>query len=152
MPLFSAYHEEPPRTSNTFDQPPQRSRSIFSRNRSNSPPASNRSSVTNGSSTRNGGLFGSLRSRSSDSSIEQTKRNMSRDPTIAAARMKVADAEAAERAADKALVEARSAVKSAREHIKVLENEVLEDARRAKAKQAEAKNVSKSAKGLGRHG
>jgi len=66
--------------------------------------------------------------------------------------MKVADAEAAERAADKALVEARSAVKSAREHIKVLENEVLEDARRAKAKQAEAKNVSKSAKGLGRHG
>ena len=153
MPLFSSHHEAPPQVNNTPDQSPQRNRSLFSRNRSASPPADTRSTTTNGSNTRSGGFFGSLRSRSSDSSLEQTtKRNISRDPSIAAARMKVADAESAERAADDALAQARSAVKAAREHVKILENEALEDARRAKAKQAEARNVSKSARSLGRHG
>jgi len=68
------------------------------------------------------------------------------------ARQKVADAETAEREADRALNEARESVREAREHVRLLEREAIEDARRAKAKQAEAKIVSKSARGLGRHG
>jgi len=74
------------------------------------------------------------------------------DPTITGARQKVSDAEAFEREADRALMQARGAVREAREHVRILEREALEEARRAKAKQAEAKNVSKSARGLGRHG
>jgi len=69
-----------------------------------------------------------------------------------AARQKVTDAEEAERQADRALIEARGMVKEAREHVKILEREALDDARRAKAKQAEAKIVSKAASSLGRHG
>ncbi|GLB37786.1 hypothetical protein LshimejAT787_0408370 [Lyophyllum shimeji] len=75
-----------------------------------------------------------------------------RDPTILAARQKVTDAEEAEKEADRALSQARNMVKEARGHVKILEQEAMEDARRAKAKQAEAKIVGKVAKGLGRHG
>lgn len=74
------------------------------------------------------------------------------DPSIVAARQKVTDAEAAEREADQALVQARNKVKEAKRHVEVLEREALEDAHRAKMKQAEAKIVRKSAKALGRHG
>jgi len=78
--------------------------------------------------------------------------SLKNDPTILAARQKVAEAEASEREADRALGQARLAVREAHEHVKMLEREALEDARRAKLKQAEAKTVSKSARGLGRHG
>ncbi|KAH8691458.1 hypothetical protein BGW36DRAFT_388367 [Talaromyces proteolyticus] len=74
------------------------------------------------------------------------------DPTIAAAREQVNLAEGAERAADKALVAARQAVKDAREHVKRLEKEAAEEARLAKIKQDQAASISKRAKPLGRHG
>jgi len=79
-------------------------------------------------------------------------RDRHQDSTILAARQKVTDAEDAEKDADRALIQARSMVREAREHVDILEREAREDAKRAKAKQAEAKVVSKSARGLGRHG
>ncbi|KAJ3525855.1 hypothetical protein NM688_g8341 [Phlebia brevispora] len=68
--------------------------------------------------------------------------DLKNDPSIRAARQKVSDAEAYEREADRALGQARLAVREAREHVRMLEQEVLEEARRAKAKQAEAKTSS----------
>jgi len=76
--------------------------------------------------------------------------NIQNDPTIRRARKKVADAEKAERQADIALNEARERVREAQEHIQLLEQEAAEGAKLAKAKQAQSKIVSKSAKGLGR--
>lgn len=61
------------------------------------------------------------------------------------------NAEARERDADKALAQARAAVKDAREHIKKLEKEAAEEARLAKIKQQEAKSISKRGHTLGRH-
>ncbi|TFK25203.1 hypothetical protein FA15DRAFT_668736 [Coprinopsis marcescibilis] len=78
--------------------------------------------------------------------------DLDQDPGIVSARQKVADAEFAEREADRALLQARQTVREAYERVKQLEHEAIEDARRAKAKQAEAKVIHKSAKGLGRHG
>ncbi|KAI5889176.1 uncharacterized protein SCHCODRAFT_02361211 [Schizophyllum commune H4-8] len=157
MPLFKSSHPEPQPAS-----PTGRKGSMFSRNRSASPVRSHNTSTSNGHSS--GGLFSShRRSTSSDRSSASVSRsrstggglfssNRGSDPTIASARRKVADAETAERDADRALMQARQAVKDARDHVKFLEQEAAEDARRAKAKQAEAKVINKSAKHLGRHG
>jgi hypothetical protein len=49
------------------------------------------------------------------------------DPSIVSARKKVIDAESAEKAADHALSAARGKAREAREHVKVLEREVLEE-------------------------
>lgn len=49
------------------------------------------------------------------------------DPSIVQAKQRVADAEAAERNADRALVQARAAVREAREDIKRLEREAAEE-------------------------
>ncbi|KAL1746549.1 hypothetical protein HDZ31DRAFT_62104 [Schizophyllum fasciatum] len=157
MPLFKSSHPEPEPAS-----PPGRKGSMFSRNRSASPVRSHNTSTSNGHS---GGLFSSRRrsTSSSDRSSADVSRSRSTggglfssnrggDPSIAAARRKVADAETAERDADRALMQARQAVKDARDHVRFLEQEAAEDARRAKAKQAEAKVINKSAKHLGRHG
>jgi len=78
--------------------------------------------------------------------------NIENDPSIRRARQKVADALEAEKQADNALKEARDRVAEARQHVKSLEQEALEDAKFAEAKQAQSKIVSESAKGLGRHG
>lgn len=59
-------------------------------------------------------------------------------------------AEAAERDADRALMQARTAVRDARDQVKRLEREAAEEARLAKVKQTQAKNISKRAKPLGR--
>ena len=59
-------------------------------------------------------------------------------------------AEAAERDADRALMQARNSVRDAREVVKILEMEAKEEARLAKIKQHHAKEVSKRGKGLGR--
>jgi len=72
------------------------------------------------------------------------------DPSIIAARERVIAAETAEREADKALVMAKAAVREAREHVKRLEREAAEEARRAQIKQNQAKSISKRAKPLGR--
>ncbi|KAH7924218.1 hypothetical protein BV22DRAFT_1129994 [Leucogyrophana mollusca] len=148
MPLFNSTHSAPP----TVNESPQRTRSIFG-SRSDSPTsdtASHTYSTSNGVTN-----FFKRRSPSpSDDSSSSSSffHGRLRDPSIAAARQKVADAESAEKAADKALLQARTAAKAAKEHIKMLEREALEDARRAKAKRAEAKSVKKSARSLGRHG
>jgi len=148
---------------------------VRSNRRSLSPRSSNVShgDRNNHPSTRDG-FFGRRRSVSSEGSSSRGRTNDSiqsgasknsgsffgignrnaigHDPTILAAKQKVADAEEAEREADRALTQAREMVKQAREHIKILEREATDDARRAKAKQAEAKLVSKTASSLGRHG
>ena len=53
--------------------------------------------------------------------------DLKHDPSIVAARQKVTDAETAESAADRALNEARAAVRAAKEHVRVLEQEALEE-------------------------
>ncbi|KAJ3491229.1 hypothetical protein NLI96_g849 [Meripilus lineatus] len=109
---------------------------------------------------QDGGLFSRRRSSSASSSSldsdghkrDRHHKSLKKDPTITAARQKVADAETSEREADKALNLARAAVKEARQHVKILEKEAMDEAKRAKAKQAEAKTMRKMSKGLGRHG
>lgn len=49
------------------------------------------------------------------------------DPAITQARQRVATAEEAERQADKALIQARTAVKEAREHVRRLELDAAEE-------------------------
>lgn len=49
------------------------------------------------------------------------------DPSIIAARERVLSAETAEREADRALVQAKAAVKEAREHVGMLEREAEEE-------------------------
>lgn len=61
-------------------------------------------------------------------------------------------AEQAERDADRAMIQARDAVRAAREHVRALELEAKEEARLAKIKQDQAAHIGKSARGLGRHG
>jgi hypothetical protein len=71
------------------------------------------------------------------------------DPSIAQARERVMGAEAAELEADRALMAARESAREAREHVRMLEVEAKEDARRAKIKQHHAKEFSKRGKHLG---
>jgi len=73
------------------------------------------------------------------------------DPSIVQARERVMGAEAAERDADRALWAARESVRDAREQVHKLELEAQEEARRAKAKQYHAREVSKRARPLGRY-
>lgn len=61
-------------------------------------------------------------------------------------------AETAEREADRALLAARGSVREAREHVRRLELEAEEEARRAKIKQSQARDISKRGKQLGRFG
>lgn len=130
-------------------------------------PAHNYNTRTSTSSRGSaGGLFRRRRSDSSLSSsdIEQPRRTStlrsgglggglfnrkSEDPSIAAARDRVQAAEAAERDADYALQQARNSVREAREHVKRLEIEAAADAKAAKIKQGQAKNLNKRAKPLG---
>ena len=53
--------------------------------------------------------------------------DLKHDPSIVAARQKVTAAESAESAAARALNEARAAVRAAKEHVRVLEQEALEE-------------------------
>jgi hypothetical protein len=99
---------------------------MFSRKRDsadsyNSDPSYNDNQ--NGSSR--GGLFS--RRRSSSSSSRSRSHDFKKDPSILAARQKVAEAENSERQADHALGVARSAVREARQHVQMLEREALEE-------------------------
>ncbi|KAI0779545.1 hypothetical protein C8Q74DRAFT_1217029 [Fomes fomentarius] len=157
MPLFHSSS----RSNDSVPPPPpaqtnHRSRGggLFGR-RSDSPEQYDRRNGNGAPSTRSspshssggGGFFSRRRSSSSSRSPD-----LKHDPSILAARQKVADAEAAESAADRALNEARVAVRGAKEQVKMLEQEVLEEARRAKVKQNEAKTIKKNTGRLGRHG
>ncbi|KAJ7346850.1 hypothetical protein DFH08DRAFT_961264 [Mycena albidolilacea] len=163
MPLFKSHPEPEP-----VAQPPARKGSIFARNnRSVSPePVQN--------TNHNRGFFGRRRSSdesslghpSSGNSVRSgtsgraaggglfggNNFNVHKDPTVLAAREKLGIAEKAEAAADAALLQARAMVKEAKEHVRFLEREAAEEHKRAKAKQAVANDVSRSAAGLGRHG
>ena len=139
-----------------YNEQPNRKRYLLSRrHRSTSPngvPMNARNNNANGyaddhnntrSSTRSGGFFSRRRSHSSDDSMTHgSTRSGSghgmgfnspihgkhlNDPSIMAARQKVAEAEEAERQADRALVEARASVREAKEHVKNLEREIEEE-------------------------
>ncbi|OAA60229.1 hypothetical protein SPI_05353 [Niveomyces insectorum RCEF 264] len=73
------------------------------------------------------------------------------DPSIVQARERVLSAELAEREADRALDNARCEVRAARDHVRRLELEAKEEARRAQIKQFHVREVSRRAKPLGRH-
>jgi len=111
--------------------------SIFSRRRRSN---STQSDAVSESENSHSGFFGGTRSHTSE------------DPTILAAREKVASAVGLEKGADQALIQARMAVKEAREHVKILEREAALDAKRAKEKKLATEDISKHARGLGRHG
>ncbi|KAF5380221.1 hypothetical protein D9757_008242 [Collybiopsis confluens] len=148
MPLFKQNSREvtpPPQE----DRHSSRSGLFGRRQRSISPDRTNKShrssdsdTISRAGSTRSGGLFGGRFGNGFPHN----------DPTIMSAREKVSDAEESEKAADRALQAARASVKAAKDHVKFLEKEAEDDAHRARLKQAEAKVVSKSARGLGRHG
>ena len=101
--------------------------------------------LTKKTSTRNSGTFGSgggggLFSRNKD--VE--------DPSISAARERVMMAEQAERDAERALIHAKESVHDAKTHVRNLEVEAQEDARRAKVKQNAARDIGKHSSKLGR--
>lgn len=113
MPLFSS-HQEPASDRNGIDEAgPQRKGSIFNRSRS---PLSETDS-TNTARSR-----GSFFARHSVDGF-----NMHKDPSIIAARQRITDAESAEKAADRALHQAKQAVREAREHVKHIEREAIEE-------------------------
>lgn len=135
MPLFKSRPENDTVADN--EAQPARKGSIFSMNRSPSPPqveaetprrngffggsgraSSDESSLGRGSSVRSGGT--SFFSSHRDIDVHN-------DPSIRTAHQKVADAENAEREADRALLQARSMVKAAKEHVKILEKEAKEE-------------------------
>ncbi|KAF8586663.1 hypothetical protein K439DRAFT_923342 [Ramaria rubella] len=138
MPLFGHSQTAAPEPENHNDH--RRSLPGFSRNRNSSSPS------PEGSPKRSGSILSRFHENSHDSTP-----TFAPDPAIKAARQKVTDAENAEKGADKALELARRAVREARQHVKDLEAAALEEARRARAKQKEAKNIRKGADRLGRH-
>ncbi|KAL5485529.1 hypothetical protein ACEPAI_8171 [Sanghuangporus weigelae] len=168
MPLLKHKNQPDPVVDHSPDESPNRKGSLFSRRRrstSDDMQPSSRSAETdtnghhdvNGRSNTRGGFFSRRRSHSSDDSMRSSgnrsgiKSRQFNDPSIIAARQKVSGAEEAERQADRALIEARATVREARQHVKNLEREIEEEARLHRLKQKEAKQVSKSAKGLGRY-
>ena len=109
---------------------PQRRKSLFGR-RSVS-PTRNGTVATNGHS--NGGLFNRHRSTSPRATTTTTTHSTggllhrhNEDPAVSAARERVTMAETAERDADRALLNARTAVRHARDEVKRLEREAAEE-------------------------
>ena len=173
MPFFSRntdHVEAAPPPPPVVEEPPKRHGLFGSRHRSTSPTPSNRTDATH--STRNTsttyhtspdreGNNGSIFRRSTDAGSHSGRRSLLHrsfgngnaaelDPSIVQARERVIGAEAAERDADRALMAARESVRQARDHVKRLELEAEEEARRAKIKQYHAREVSKRGKQLGR--
>ncbi|KAK5655994.1 hypothetical protein OQA88_5132 [Cercophora sp. LCS_1] len=151
--LFGSKHEPAPQPQPVVEQQPKK-RSLFGGRRSPSPVPS--TSTRSTASSDSGGVF----RRSTDASSHRGgllhrsfgNGNADMDPSIVAARERVVGAENAERQADRALMAARESVREAREHVRRLELEAEEEARRAKIKQYQAREVSKRGKQLGRHG
>ncbi|KEY72866.1 hypothetical protein S7711_04442 [Stachybotrys chartarum IBT 7711] len=161
--FFGSRHEEPAPPPEPVRQPEGRRHGLFGSRRDPSPTGR---SSTSSMSSRSSGTYhttsadphhnangtrrsGSLLSRSFG---HGNSRNSDMDPSILEARERVMGAESAEREADRALDSARLRVREAREHVKRLEDEAKEEARRAKIKQYHAKEVSKRGKNLGRYG
>lgn len=152
---------------------------LFSKNTQRQPqpvqthPAPGRVSTSTAGSSPKRGLFSRRRSSTSSSDMDarhhqspthQThnssgggitgglfnRNRTNEDPSIAAARDRVMAAEQSERDADHALQMAKQSVHEAREHVKRLELEAEADAKAAAFKQAQARDIGKRAKPLGR--
>ncbi|KAF2690657.1 hypothetical protein K458DRAFT_426124 [Lentithecium fluviatile CBS 122367] len=134
MPLFGSHKETTVSPPPTTTSPPSRSRTLFSRRRSSSPSLQTTSPTT--TSPKRHSLL---------------HKSGTEDNSILAAREGLMRAEAAEREADRALFAAKNAVKEAREHVRRLELEAKEEARLAKIKQSQARDLGKRGKMLGRH-
>ncbi|PNP45156.1 hypothetical protein TGAM01_v206733 [Trichoderma gamsii] len=174
MPFFSRSEPSPEpvyQPQPMAAEPPARKHSLFHRNRDVSPVSSHHGSVAssgagpggftnNNVNATNGSNSGGLFRHSTDSSASRGRRSLfhrdhgaqALDPSILQAREHVMSAEAAEVDADRALGEARMRVRAAKDHVWRLEEEAKEEARRAKIKQEQAREVSKRGQGLGRHG
>ncbi|KAH8596092.1 hypothetical protein B0O99DRAFT_593931 [Bisporella sp. PMI_857] len=153
MPLFSRrepVHEPVHTTSHTrtgrrvgdpiVEDTPKRSSTLFGRKHSPDPmTTTTRHHTTRLSNSPSPKRHGLLHRDHEDSSITR-------------ARNQVLTAEAAEKEADKALNNARIAVRNARDHVKLLEREAAEEARLAKIKQKQAGALGKRGNLLGRHG
>ncbi|KAF7315479.1 hypothetical protein MIND_00063100 [Mycena indigotica] len=167
MPLFKSQPAQPE------PAPAPQKGGLFSRNRSPTPPppattnthrgffSRRRSSEDSSLDGRSSGSDrflargGSVRSGGSGSFFNRNNNHLDavhRDPKIMAAKAKVGLAEKAEVEADRALSAARTMVREAKEHVRILEREAAEEHKRAKAKQAVANDVSRTAASLGRHG
>lgn len=142
----SLFHRHEPEPAPVTHDAPQKKHSLFSRRTSSPspPPAAGRGSLSSNSSA------GHARPSKTGSILSKFGGGNEVDPSIQAARERVAGAEAAEAEADRALGAARLRVREAREQVKMLEEEAREDARRAKIKQHQAKDISKRGQGLGR--
>ncbi|KAJ7071943.1 hypothetical protein C8F01DRAFT_1101928 [Mycena amicta] len=175
MPLFKS-HPAPvdePIANTNVDTPTRKHTGLFGRRRSVSPVGRTTTSPTRASvdhpaaTTRRGGFFGGRRNsydsdggpngtvgraNSVTSGTTPLHESIHKDPSIIAAKEKVAIAERSESEADRALHQARAMVREARDHVRVLEREAAAEAKRAQAKQALSNDISKSAGGLGRHG
>lgn len=120
MPLFGSRREPSPPPA---PAPTQKS-GLFSRRRSSSPHAAtttthhhrHSSSASRSGTSTNNTISSGFFSRSSNG-----------DPSITNAKQSLANAEAAEREADRALAVARSAVREARDHVARLEREAAEE-------------------------
>ncbi|KAK7414416.1 hypothetical protein QQX98_006694 [Neonectria punicea] len=162
-PLREPVHEEAPKKHGLFGRrSPSPSPTTATRSTGRTSLSSASTYQTAGHNESSGGL--GLFRRGTDASSSTARKGTLRrsfgngnghgddDPSVLDARQRVQSAEAAEREADRALDEARSSVREAREQVKLLEVEAREEARRAKIKQHQAREVSKLGRALGRHG
>jgi hypothetical protein len=116
MPLFGR-HQEEYEPEPVVEQKPERSSSIFHRNRNSSVSAPSERSMSTVSSTQ---------STTSNRTSIFHKNKIENDPIIAEAEQRIINAERREREADIALINARQAVKEAREHMARLKAELAE--------------------------
>lgn len=151
--LFGRKHEPvAPQPQPTHHSTSSRSGGLFNR-RTSSPSPVGRDSMSNSSMSSRGSADHRSRLSRTGGGGSILGRKMGShdvDPSISAARERVINAEAAEADADRALAMARTQVRDAREGLRALENELKEEARLAKIKQHQARDISKRGKGLGR--
>lgn len=112
MPLFNRNSTQSTAPATTTTDRPQRSSTLFGRRDS---PSTSTSTKTTHITTQASPQRHSLLHRNHE------------DASIVAARERVQNAEAAERDADRALIQARAAVKEARAHVKLIEKEAAEE-------------------------
>lgn len=139
MPLFwNTWDNQPAREPETPPpSPPAKRTGLFSSRRSldDSPTHRGNYNHTDGNvrrsptSSSSGGFFSRRRSSEelSDRSSGRSGKSGKPESSILAARQKIADAENAERLASDALRQARNAAREAKEHIRMLEDEALEE-------------------------
>ncbi|KAB5562722.1 hypothetical protein GE09DRAFT_1274434 [Coniochaeta sp. 2T2.1] len=148
--LFSSSRHEPAPMP-VQQAPVQKKHGLFSSHRDPSPVSSHAISTTSPTRHSTDASY-SKRHSSGGGLLSKFGGGDHMDPSIVQARERVLSAEAAEREADRALMAARESVRNAREHVRRLELEAEEEARLAKIKQHQAKDISKRGKQLGRHG